>query len=146
MSKSLAAPTRTLKLWTITFDIPRSTTPAGEDAAGHATSTPERGSITNSDSDSTTSTESEPEFNADMKIAKPAGEVGHPGRGGYSLEQVLDWNPRRMSGFKVHHLQDSVGKQTHSSHQENGKQTCGQMPRPHAVCVQSVLESHRHVG
>ena len=145
--KGLAAPTRTPKSRTIAFGVPRSTTPE-EDATGDATPTPERGSITDSNSDSTASTESETESqdDADMKIAKPAGEVGRPGRGGYSLEQVLDWNPRRMSEFKVRRVLGSVGTRTHASREENDQQACGRMSRPHAVCVWSVPESHRHVA
>lgn len=108
MSRRLAAPTRTLKSLptrTITFDVLRSTTPAGNPTPEHVASTPttELGSIVGSDSDSINSSESETESQdgADTKIAKPAGEVGRPGQGGYSLEQVLDWTPRRMSEFKV---------------------------------------------
>ncbi|PIL35885.1 hypothetical protein GSI_01545 [Ganoderma sinense ZZ0214-1] len=101
MSKRSALPIRTLKTVrarTTTFDVLRSATPAGD----HTSSTPEHGSVTDSDSDSAGSTESEPESqdDADMKIPKPSGEVGRPGRGGYSLEQVLNWNPRHMSEFK----------------------------------------------
>ena len=40
----------------------------------------------------------------EIKIAKPPGEVGCPGRGGYSLEQVLDWPPKRMKAFKVYRI------------------------------------------
>ena len=36
-----------------------------------------------------------------MKIPKPAGEVGRPGRGGYSLDQVLQWPPIRIELLKV---------------------------------------------
>ena len=111
MSRRLAAPTCMLKAGptpTVTFDI-RRPDPAGDLAPERAATTMERGFSTNSDSDSTTSSDSEPESqnDADMKIAKPAGEVGRPGRGGYSLEQVLDWTPRRMSEFKVRGLQSA---------------------------------------
>nr|VWO99259.1 Transcriptional repressor rco-1 [Ganoderma boninense] len=98
MSKRSAVPNRTLKkarAKTMATDVLCSTTP---------TANTECRSVTDSDSDSTdsSSNESEPESqeDADMKIPKPSGEVGRPGRGGYSLEQVLSWNPRRMSEFK----------------------------------------------
>ncbi|OCH84647.1 hypothetical protein OBBRIDRAFT_839551 [Obba rivulosa] len=35
-----------------------------------------------------------------MKIAKPAGEVGCPNRGGYKLEDVIQWNTSWMRIFK----------------------------------------------
>ena len=41
---------------------------------------------------------------SEIKIAKPPGEVGRPGRGGYSLEQVLDWPPKCMKAFKVYRI------------------------------------------
>ena len=110
MSRRLAAPTRTRKSLptrTITLDVLRSTTHAGNLAPEHTVATPTREleSIVSSDSDSIDSSESESEDEADTtKIAKPAGEVGRPGRGGYSLEQVLNWTPRRMSEFKVRSL------------------------------------------
>ena len=37
----------------------------------------------------------------DMKIPKPPGEAGRPGRGGYTLERTLNWTPARMTLFKV---------------------------------------------
>ncbi|KAG1781453.1 hypothetical protein EV702DRAFT_1192946 [Suillus placidus] len=36
----------------------------------------------------------------DSKIPKPAGEPGHPGRGGYTLFEDLDWNPKAFAKFK----------------------------------------------
>ncbi|KAG2070478.1 hypothetical protein BDR04DRAFT_1155511 [Suillus decipiens] len=50
-----------------------------------------------SDSDSSTSYLSE-----DSKIPKPAGEPGHPGCGGYTLYEALDWNLKIYTKFKVH--------------------------------------------
>ena len=102
MSKRSTAPVRTLK-----------TIPARTNTLDVLRSTPEKGRpcVTDSDSDSTdssTESESESQDDAEMKIAKPSGEVGRPGRGGYSLDQVLNWNPRRMSEFKVRTLVDSA--------------------------------------
>ncbi|KAG1875738.1 hypothetical protein F4604DRAFT_1680626 [Suillus subluteus] len=36
----------------------------------------------------------------DLKIPKPAGEPGRPGRGGYTLYEALDWNPKMYTKFK----------------------------------------------
>ncbi|KAI0641415.1 hypothetical protein C8Q79DRAFT_919473 [Trametes meyenii] len=36
-----------------------------------------------------------------MKIPKPAGEVGRPNRGGYKLEDALQWSAARMRTFKA---------------------------------------------
>lgn len=36
-----------------------------------------------------------------MKIAKPAGEVGCPGHGGYKLKRLVQWNTTQMRAFKV---------------------------------------------
>lgn len=36
-----------------------------------------------------------------VKIPKPAGEVGRPNRGGYKLEDALQWNTAQMRVFKV---------------------------------------------
>lgn len=35
------------------------------------------------------------------KIPKPQGEVGRPGRGGYALSDVLDWDKDTLKKFKV---------------------------------------------
>lgn len=61
-----------------------------------------------SDSGSSTSTES---LSEEPKIPKPAGEPGRPGRGGYTLQEALDWNPKAYNKFKV-----------------------SDMPSPHAIC------------
>ncbi|KAG2086531.1 uncharacterized protein F5147DRAFT_781594 [Suillus discolor] len=37
----------------------------------------------------------------EYKIAKPDGEAGHPGRGGYNLEKALKWDAGRFKAFKV---------------------------------------------
>ncbi|KAG1887549.1 uncharacterized protein F5891DRAFT_1199594 [Suillus fuscotomentosus] len=50
-----------------------------------------------SDSDSTTSSVN---LSEDSKIPKPAGEPGRPGRGGYTLREALDWNPKAYAKFK----------------------------------------------
>ncbi|KAG1726501.1 uncharacterized protein EDB91DRAFT_1254277 [Suillus paluster] len=50
-----------------------------------------------SDSDSSTLSMS---LSEDSKIPKPAGEPGHPGRGGYTLHEALDWNPKAYAKFK----------------------------------------------
>jgi hypothetical protein len=35
------------------------------------------------------------------KISKPPGEVGHPGRGGYTLEEKLSWTDDKFKAVKV---------------------------------------------
>ncbi|KAL0065611.1 hypothetical protein AAF712_007389 [Marasmius tenuissimus] len=40
------------------------------------------------------------EFNAN-KIPKPEGEAGRPRRGGYNLEKVLGWSPKRFNRVKA---------------------------------------------
>ncbi|KAG2739431.1 hypothetical protein P692DRAFT_201811526 [Suillus brevipes Sb2] len=52
-------------------------------------------------SDSGTSTSSA-SLSEDSKIPKPAGEPGRPGRGGYTLYEALDWNPKAYTKFKKH--------------------------------------------
>jgi hypothetical protein len=37
----------------------------------------------------------------DSKIPKPHGEPGRPGRGGYTLQEALDWSPKVYVKFKV---------------------------------------------
>jgi hypothetical protein len=37
----------------------------------------------------------------DTTIPKPPGEVGRPGRGGYTLELALDWNLKALKKLKV---------------------------------------------
>ncbi|KAI0667813.1 hypothetical protein C8Q78DRAFT_1081699 [Trametes maxima] len=54
------------------------------------------------DSASALSSIPEDEENDDvMKIPKPAGEVGRPNRGGYKLEDALQWSAARMRTFKA---------------------------------------------
>ena len=36
-----------------------------------------------------------------LKILKPPGEPGCPGRGGYNLETAIDWNHKVFTKFKV---------------------------------------------
>ncbi|KAG1743614.1 uncharacterized protein EDB91DRAFT_1247115 [Suillus paluster] len=50
-----------------------------------------------SNSDSSTSSMS---LSEDSNIPKPAGEPGRPGRGGYTLREALDWNPKAYAKFK----------------------------------------------
>ncbi|KAG2059881.1 hypothetical protein BDR06DRAFT_1002952 [Suillus hirtellus] len=50
-----------------------------------------------SDSDSSTLSMDSSEGS---KIPKPAGEPRHPGHGGYTLCEALDWNPRAYAKFK----------------------------------------------
>ncbi|KAG1843966.1 hypothetical protein F4604DRAFT_1937821 [Suillus subluteus] len=50
-----------------------------------------------SDSDSSTLSMS---ISEDSKIPKPASEPGHLGRGGYTLCEALDWNPKAYAKFK----------------------------------------------
>jgi hypothetical protein len=38
---------------------------------------------------------------SESKIPKPEGEVGRPGRGGYSLETALSWDAERFKKLKV---------------------------------------------
>ncbi|KAG1850426.1 hypothetical protein F4604DRAFT_1934425 [Suillus subluteus] len=64
------------------------------------TSTPSYSSSsleTMSDSGSSTSTES---LSEDSKIPKPPGEPSRLGHGGYTLNKVLDWNPKAYAKFK----------------------------------------------
>ncbi|KAG1726549.1 uncharacterized protein EDB91DRAFT_1086768, partial [Suillus paluster] len=37
----------------------------------------------------------------DSKIPKPASEPGRPGRGGYTLREALDWNPKAYDKIQV---------------------------------------------
>ncbi|KAG2336179.1 hypothetical protein BDR05DRAFT_839972, partial [Suillus weaverae] len=36
----------------------------------------------------------------DLKIPKPTGEPGRPGRGGYTLYDALNWSPKAYARFK----------------------------------------------
>lgn len=57
-------------------------------------------SVTDED-DSGSDDEQQPAGEDVVKIPKPAGEVGRPNRGGYKLEDALQWNTARMRVFKV---------------------------------------------
>jgi hypothetical protein len=37
----------------------------------------------------------------DEQIPKPSGKAGRPGRGGYNLEDALDWDPKDFAKLKV---------------------------------------------
>ena len=54
-----------------------------------------------SESESSGSSESESSDSTDGTIPKPPGEVGRPGRGGYTLDDALDWNPKAFKKLKV---------------------------------------------
>jgi hypothetical protein len=88
LKQSNHSPSPYLKKATFSRSRSRSPTPLPSDSAGSLDSL--------SDSDSSTSSLLE-----DLKIPKPPGEPGRPGRGGYTLHEVLDWNPRLYSKFKV---------------------------------------------
>ncbi|KAG1726853.1 hypothetical protein EDB19DRAFT_1914473 [Suillus lakei] len=87
LKQSDHSPSPYLKKPTFSRSRSRSPTPLPSDSAGSLDSL--------SDSDSSTS--SLPE---DLKIPKPPGEPGRPGRGGYTLHEVLDWNPKLYSKLK----------------------------------------------
>ncbi|KAG1720022.1 hypothetical protein EDB19DRAFT_1918325 [Suillus lakei] len=53
-------------------------------------------------SDSNSSSTSGASLSEDLKVPKPAGEPGRPGRGGYTLYEALDWNPKAYAKFKKH--------------------------------------------
>jgi hypothetical protein len=42
----------------------------------------------------------------DGTIPKPLGEAGRPGRGGYTLEIALEWNPKAFKKLRVRQLQN----------------------------------------
>ena len=44
---------------------------------------------------------SEGEGDEENKIGKPVGEVGRPGRGGYNLQEVLNWAPKDFKKVDV---------------------------------------------
>ncbi|KAG1867695.1 hypothetical protein F4604DRAFT_1927479 [Suillus subluteus] len=73
----------------VAFPRSRSQTPLASDSASSLDSL--------SDSDSSTLSVS---LSEDLKIPKPAGEPGRPGRGGYTLYEALDWNPKVYAKFK----------------------------------------------
>ncbi|KAG1859696.1 hypothetical protein F4604DRAFT_1930674 [Suillus subluteus] len=85
-----------------------------------------------SDSDSSTSSMSVLE---DSKIPKPAGEPGCLGRGGYTLCEALDWNPKAYAKFK---------KSMHSlieDHLDTTKCTSAQSPMLLEVVCGKVLNN-----
>lgn len=54
------------------------------------------------ESPSTSSESSSEESDSDdEQIPKPSGEAGRPGRGGYNLEDALDWDPKDFAKLKV---------------------------------------------
>ena len=71
----------------------------------HSAPTPESSSDSpasdSSESESSGSSESESSDSTDGTIPKPPGEVGRPGRGGYTLDDALDWNPKAFKKLKV---------------------------------------------
>ncbi|KAG2102306.1 hypothetical protein BD769DRAFT_1390137 [Suillus cothurnatus] len=73
----------------VAFTRSHSRTPKSLDSASSSDSL--------SDSDSATSSMN---LSEDSKIPKPAGEPGRPGRGGYTLREALDWNPKTYTKFK----------------------------------------------
>ncbi|KAG1762223.1 hypothetical protein EDD22DRAFT_953301 [Suillus occidentalis] len=87
LKQSDHSPLPYLKKPTFSRSRSRSPTPLPSDSAGSLDSL--------SDSDSSTSSLLE-----DLKIPKPPGEPGRPGHGGYTLHEVLDWNPKLYSKFK----------------------------------------------
>ena len=54
-----------------------------------------------SDLSSLTDSDSEDDDDDDDLIAKPEGEVGRPGRGGYNLEEALRWPGKEYRQLKV---------------------------------------------
>jgi hypothetical protein len=74
----------------VAFTRSRSRTSTPLDSAGSSDSL--------SDSDSSTPSVG---LSEDSKIPRPAGEPGRPGRGGYTLQEALDWSPKAFSKFKV---------------------------------------------
>jgi hypothetical protein len=54
-----------------------------------------------SGSDSSELSESDSDDSDGATIPKPPGEVGRPGRGGYTLDVALDWNPKAFKKLKV---------------------------------------------
>ena len=55
-----------------------------------------------SGSDSSELSDSDSSTDSDVaKIPKPPGEAGRPGRGRYTLEEALDWNPKMYKKLKV---------------------------------------------
>ena len=69
----------------------------------HSAPTPESSSDSpaSDSSESESSGSSESESSDDGTIPKPPGEVGLPGRGGYTFDDALDWNPKAFKKLKV---------------------------------------------
>jgi len=64
--------------------------------------TPKHRDVTSeTESDRASESDSESATSEDYLIPKPDGEVGRPGRGGYSLEQTLRWEHKKYSQVKV---------------------------------------------
>lgn len=56
----------------------------------------------------------------ELKIPKPEGEAGRPGRGGYNLETALHWDASRFKKFKVRsNIMLLRRSSSYSSHQEH---------------------------
>jgi hypothetical protein len=47
------------------------------------------------------SEDSDSDMDAEQQIPKPTGEAGRPGRGGYNLEETLDWDSKEFAKLKV---------------------------------------------
>jgi hypothetical protein len=92
----------------VAFTYPHSQTPKSLDSASSSDSL--------SDSDSTTLSVN---LSEDSKIPKPAGEPGRPGRGGYTLREALDWNPKAYAKFKVRRMHSQHKRATHRSSLRN---------------------------
>lgn len=54
-----------------------------------------------SDAASEDSSDAEPYSSSSYLISKPDGEPGRPGRGGYNIEEVLEWQPKTFKKLKV---------------------------------------------
>ncbi|KAG1789905.1 uncharacterized protein HD556DRAFT_1446693 [Suillus plorans] len=75
----------------VAFTCSRSRTPMPSDSDGSLDFSSDSGSSTSSII-----------LSEDSKIPKPTGEPGRPGRGGYTLYEALDWNPKAYAKFKKH--------------------------------------------
>jgi hypothetical protein len=85
----------------VAFMSSRSQTPMPSDLNGSSDSL----------SDSGSSSSSSMNLLENSKIPKPIGEPGHPGRGGYTLDEALDWNPKTYGKFKVRKVCPSACKE-----------------------------------
>jgi hypothetical protein len=50
------------------------------------------------------SEDSDSDMDAKQQIPKPTGEAGQPGRGGYNLEETLNWDSKEFTKLKVFSL------------------------------------------